>query len=118
MTEYAISNNPGSVRRRTRYIGIRIPLDIRTDQEKIDGVSPQPPSIDILEQDVVRIANCEKVIQDLSQIPNTTFDPNEVFDVRNPNTDELLGTTATVGEAMTLIYSWVRKKQIDRDNAQ
>jgi hypothetical protein len=103
-TNYAPTQTPGDTRRRCRFIGIRTPLN-------------SVPQIEVLEQDVVRIASGEAVLADLGNLPIATFDPSETFDVRDPNTDALTGTTATVGQAMALIYSWVRKQQVARDQA-
>jgi hypothetical protein len=104
MPNYAPTQNPGDTRRRTRYIGIRTPLDA-------------VPQVEVLEQDVVRLASGEVVLADLGNCPVSPFDPAETFDVRDPGTDATTGTTATVGQAMALIYSWVRKQQLARDAA-
>ena len=102
---YAPTSNPGDTRRRTRYIGIRTPLNAA-------------PCVEVLEQDVVRLAAGEVALEDLGNLPVGEFDPAETFQLRHPETDALLGGTATVGEAMALIYSWVRAKQIARDESQ
>jgi hypothetical protein len=101
---YTPTQAPGDTRRRCRFIGIRTPLD-------------SVPQIEVLEQDVVRITSGEVVLADLGLCPVAPFDLGETFDVRDPDTDALTGTTATVGQAMALIYSWVRKQQLARDSA-
>ena len=104
-TNYAPTQNPGDTRRRTRFIGIRTPLDAL-------------PQVEVLEQDVVRLPAGEVVLTDLGPCPVAPFDPASTFDLRDPSTDALTGTTATVGQALALIYSWVRKQQLARDSAQ
>jgi hypothetical protein len=117
MTAYT-TTNPGDIRRRTRYIGIWTPGDERTFAEIAANPAGAPkPSIEVLEQDFVRLADREKKLTDLGSVPVGAFDPSESFPVRDPTTDELIpGATATVGQAMALIYSWVRAKQTARDN--
>jgi hypothetical protein len=102
---YAPTINPGDTRRRTRFIGIRTPLS---------GV----PSVEVLEQDVVRLTDGERVLADLGHLPVQAFDPAQTFELRDPETDALLGSQATVGQTMALIYSWVRDQQTKRDAAQ
>jgi hypothetical protein len=99
---YTPTTTPGQTRRRTRYIGIRLPLDAA-------------PSVEVLEQDVVRLTDGERILADLGSLPTGTFDPAETFPVRDPATDALTGDTASVGQAHALIYSWVRAKQLARD---
>jgi hypothetical protein len=104
MTNYSPTINPGDIRRRTRYIGIRTALNTL-------------PSIEVLEQDVILISEGEVVLRDMvGSLPIEGFDPQETFELRNPETDELTGSISSVGEAMALIYSWVRSKQLLRDN--
>ena len=102
---YTPTTQPGETRRRTRYIGIRLPLDAL-------------PTVEVLEQDVVRLADAERVLADLGNLPTGSFDPAEQFPVRDPTTDALTGDTASVGQAHALIYSWVRAKQIARDEQE
>lgn len=101
---YAPTAAPGEQRRRCRYLGIRLPLG-------------QPPQIEILEQEVVRTRDGERVLEDLGNVPVGAFDPAEEFEVRNLDTDQPVGQTATVGQAMALLYGWVRKQQLARDQA-
>ena len=103
MTDYAPTVNPGDTRRRTRYIGIRTPLNVA-------------PTVEVLEQDVIRTKTGEAVLADLGSFP-TPLDLAEVFPLRNPVDDSLTGDTATAAQAMALIYSWVRAKQLARDAA-
>jgi hypothetical protein len=104
MTEY-IANNIGDIRRRTRYIGIEIPLN-------------STPKVTILEQDAVKLPQGERVIEDLKGLNFTISDFNEEFPLRNPETDELLGSNGNVAQAFALIYSWVRAKQVERDSQE
>ena len=104
MTTYAPTVNPGDTRTRTRYFGARLPHDGQ-------------PEIEILEQEIIRTAAGERVLDNLGQVPVGAFDPNESYEIRNPLTDEPTGQTATVAQAYALIYSWVRSKQTARDNA-
>ena len=101
---YAPTTAPGEQRRRCRYLGIRTPLG-------------QPPQIEILEQEVIRTQVGERVLEDLGNVPVGAFDPAETFPVRDPETDAETGQTASVGQAFALIYSWVRKQQLARDQA-
>jgi len=118
MTTY-IASNPGDIRRRTRFIGIWTPGDERTFAEiAADPAGAPKPSIEVLEQDFVRLADREKKLTDLGGVPVGSFDPSESFPLRDPTTDELIpDATATVGQTMALIYSWVRAKQVQRDEA-
>jgi len=102
---YAPTTQPGETRTRTRYIGIRTPHDA-------------PPQIESLEQEVIRTATGERVLADLGNVPTGAFDVTESFPVRDPSTDAETGDTATVGQALALIYSWVRAKQLARDAAE
>ena len=115
MTNYSPITNPGEVHRRTRYIGIRTPLDRRTDAEKANGAPAPMPLIEVLEQDAVRLLEREEVLADLGSLPVSAFNQTNNFPIRDPVTDEPTGQTATEGEAMALIYSWVRAQQLARD---
>jgi hypothetical protein len=93
--------NPGDERRRVRYIGIRTPLGA-------------VPIVDVLEQQVIRGKDGEKVLDDLAGF-STQFDAEEVFDVLSPDDDSLTGQTATGAEAFALVYSYIRAQQFKRD---
>jgi hypothetical protein len=101
---YSPTVNLGDTRRRTRYIGISTNLD-------------SLPTVEVLEQDIVKLSGGEVVLRNLGNLKVSAYNPDEEFDIRNPETDELTGSTATVGQAMALIYSWVRKNQLLRDQA-
>jgi hypothetical protein len=107
MPTYAPTVTPGDQRRRTRYIGIRVPHD---------GV----PTVEILEQEVIRAKAGERVLEDLNGF-GVAMDEKEMaasFQVRDPITDaEIPGATATGAQVFALIYSWVRAKQLARDAA-
>ena len=104
MTNYAPTQNPGDTRRRTRYIGIRIPHD-------------GPPVVEVLEQEVVRLADGERVLQDLGGFTIPLADMSATYPVRDPVTDALTGVEAAVSQALALIYSWTREQQLQRDRA-
>ena len=105
MPNYSPTVNPGDERRRTRFIGIRMPLG-------------SVYAADVLEQDVVRVAEGEKVLLDRDGF-GFSMDAAELaysFPMRDPRTDaEIPGQTATTAQALAIIYSWVRAKQLDRD---
>ena len=115
MTVYSPTVSPGDTRRRCRYLGIRTPLDTRTDEQKAEGVPAPVPIVEVLEQEVIRTANGERVLEDLGALPVGAFDPTESFPLLDPETDAPLGGDATVGQAFAIIYSWVRAKQAQRD---
>jgi hypothetical protein len=104
MNKYAPTQNPGDTRTRARYIGIWNPL-------------VGQPTIDILEQQVVRLADGERVLADTPGITGIPFDPAEVVELRHPETDEMLGQTTTAGAIMAGVYSWCRGRQERRDAA-
>jgi hypothetical protein len=118
MTDYAPTVNPGDTRRRCRFIGIRVPLDTRTNAEKAANIQAPPPQVEVLEEDVIRTAQQERVLEVLGNLPVGTFDLSETFPILNPENDGALGGNATVGQAFTLIHSWVRHKQTLRDTAE
>lgn len=105
---YAPTTTPGDQRRRTHFIGIRTPLG-------------QVPQVEVLEQEVIRTAAGERVLEDLGQVAGVgAMTPAElatVFPLRDPETDAEIGGTATPAQALALIYSWVRAKQLARDQA-
>lgn len=117
MTIQYTTTNPGDVRRRARYIGIWISPDLRTFAEIAEKPEEAPrPVIQVLEQDIVRLADREGMPTNLDDLPGTVFMPGNVFPLRDPTTDALLpGQTATDEQVLTLIYSWVRSKQALRD---
>ncbi len=111
---YAPTTNPGDTRTRCRYLGIWNPLNAA-------------PSIDILEQEVVRLADGETVLRDTNGITGVRLD-GSAFTLRDPATDAPLAPeacaaiaaaiaagTATDAMAMVLVYSWTRYQQEARD---
>lgn len=116
MTQYT-TTTPGDIRRRTRYIGIWTPPDLRTFAAQASDPAGAPlPTVQVLEQNLVRLADREGMPQDLGDLPGTQFKPSNEFPLRDPQTDAIIpGQTATDAQVMTLIYSWVRSKQDARD---
>ena len=105
MNTYSPTINPGDERTRCRYFGAQLP----------NGAAP---SIQVIEEQVVRRLNgTESHIADLGNLATGTFDPEEMLALRDPETDALTGDSASVGQAFALIYSWVRHKQTQRDEA-
>lgn len=110
MTTYAPTVNPGDTRRRSRYIGIRIPHNAA-------------PTVEVLEQDMVRLASgSEKVLEDLGAvagIPVLTPEALAVqYPARNPVTDEIIPDQfVTAGDAFAVVYAVVRGWQLERDAA-
>ena len=105
MPVYAPTPNPGDQRRRTRYLGIRIPHNA-------------PPTVEILEQEIIRAKDGERILEDLNgfSVVMTEGELAADFPIRDPETDaEIPGQTATGAQAFALIYSWVRAKQLARD---
>jgi hypothetical protein len=89
--------NPSDERMRTRYIGIRTELG-------------QIPMVSILRQLVILGKDGkEKKLEDLDG-PNVSFDKNEMVDLRNPETNELLGFQVSAGEIMMGVHSWVMQQ--------
>ena len=102
-TNYSPTVNPGDTRRRTRYINISVPLN-------------DYPTVSTQEQDIVLLASGERVLEELNKgLRITIEDLNESVELRNPTDDSLLGQTITIAEIMAGVYSWVRKKQLERD---
>ncbi len=110
---YAPTINPGDTRTRCRYLGVWNPLNAA-------------PRIDILEQEVVRLADGETVLRDTNGL-SAGLD-GSAFTLRDPATDAPLAPeacaaiaaaiasgTATDGMAMVLVYSWTRYQQEARD---
>jgi hypothetical protein len=105
MTTYAPTVNPGDERTRCRYFGAVLPHN---------GL----PLIQVIEESVIRRADgTEKSIADLGNLRVGVFDPAETFALRDPTTDALTGGISSVSQAFCLIYSWVRHKQTQRDEA-
>jgi hypothetical protein len=57
----------------------------------------------------------EKKLEDLDG-PNVAFYKEEVVDLRNPETNELLGTQVSAGEIMAGVHSWVMQQLLKYDN--
>ncbi len=117
MTIQYTTTKPGEVRRRTRYIGIWTPPDLRAFAEQAANPTCAPkPTVQVLEQDLVRLADREGMPQDLGDLPGCQFNLANSFPLRDPQTDAIIpGQTATDAQVMALIYSWVRSKQDARD---
>jgi len=111
---YTPTKSPGDTRTRCRYLGIWNPLNAT-------------PRIDILEQEVVRLADGEVVLKDTNGL-SAGLD-GSVFALRDPTTDAPLASEVcagiaaaiTAGQAtdamtMVLVYSWTRYQQEQRDN--
>ena len=97
--------NPGDDRMRTRYVGIRTELG-------------QIPSVSILRQKVILCKDgSEKKLEDLDG-PTVSFDKNEMVDLRNPETNELLGVQVSAGEIMAGVHSWVMQQLLKFDQQQ
>ena len=112
MKTYAPTIDPGDERTRARYLGITIPLDTRPPGS--EDPAPQP-TIEILEQQVIRKKDgSECVLENLMGF-NETVDMTEEFDILDPTTDAPIGATANVAQAFALVYSYTRKKQNARN---
>lgn len=97
--------NLGDDRMRTRYVGIRTELG-------------QIPMVSILRQRVILGKDGkEKKLEDLDG-PNVSFDKNEMVDLRNPETNELLGVQVSAGEIMMGVHSWVMQQLLKFDQQQ
>jgi ribonuclease HIII len=59
----------------------------------------------------------EKKLEDLDG-PMVSFDKNEVVDLRNPETNELLGVQVSAGEIMAGVHSWVMQQLLKFDQQQ
>lgn len=107
-TSYAPTATPGDTRRRSRYIGIRIPHDAA-------------PTVEVLEQDVIKLKDgTEKVLQDLGPVAGIPLIAGlaiaETFPARNPITDEIIPDKfVTAGDAFAVVYAVVRGWQLARD---
>lgn len=88
----------------------------RTRRIVIDTPAGEVPTISIQEE-VAMFDGSDILTKALGTTITSPFDPVETFLLRHPETDELLGSSDTQAALYTLIYSWVRHKQIERDNA-
>jgi hypothetical protein len=105
MSIYDPTINPGDERTRTRYVGIRTELG-------------QVPLVSILRQQVIKRSDgTEKKLEDLDG-PTVAFDPNEMVDMRNPETNEPLGFQVPAGEIMVGVHSWVMQQLLKYDQQQ
>ena len=97
--------NPGDDRMRTRYVGISTELG-------------QIPMVSILRQRVILCKDGkEKKLEDLDG-PYVSFNPTENVDMRNPETNELLGVQVSAGEIMAGVHSWVMQQLLKFDQQQ
>ena len=107
--EQSARDNPGTTYRRTRYIGIR-------------NNPTGPALVEILEADALFINGVKEHLREgvggLNESIDTT-DPAALarsFPLRNPATDAVIpGQTATVGQALAIIYAYARDQQVLRD---
>lgn len=107
MPSYTPTTNPGDTRRRARQVLILNPLN-------------SIPSVEFLEQDVVRVADGEKALENLGGV-TVAIEGDELafsFPILDPSTDTDTGAVATTAQAFALVYSWVRAKQALRDAQQ
>lgn len=117
MPDYAPSQIPGHVRRRIRYLGVWTPADERTDAEIEGGTTAPPrPRLQALEQNVVRLADRSKVLEDLGDLPLPEFDPAEAFPELDED-DQPTGVMLTARQVMTGVRSYLRHFQSLRDLA-
>jgi hypothetical protein len=87
---------------RTRYVGISTAIG-------------KMPSVSILRQKVILCKDGkEKTLEDLGG-PTVQFDKDEMVDMRNPETNELLGFQVSAGEIMAGVHSWVMQQLLKFD---
>jgi hypothetical protein len=105
LSKYAPTKNPGDERTRTRYVGITTELY-------------QIPQIAILRQQVIlQKTGKEKKLEDLDG-PTVPFDDKEIIELRNPETNELIGVQKPAGEIMVGVHSWVMQQLLKYDQQQ
>eukprot|EP00919_Chromeraceae_sp_WS-2016_P068699 GHVR01162614.1.p3 GENE.GHVR01162614.1~~GHVR01162614.1.p3 ORF type:complete len:122 (-),score=24.03 GHVR01162614.1:1943-2308(-) len=118
MKNYGPTSLPGDTRDRVWHTVIDTPMDERTDAQKSDGVAAPVPQTIYFEESGVKLGDHEKVLEKSHSENRIPFDPSVVIPLRHPVTDELTGETATAGEAMALIYSYIRMDQEARQAAE
>ncbi len=117
MPDYSPSTTPGHVRRRIRYLGVWTPADERTDAEIKAGTVRAPrPRLQALEQNVVRLADRSKVLEDLGDLPMPEFNPAEEFPELDDD-DQPTGVVLNARQVMTAVRSYLRHFQALRDLA-
>ena len=111
MTKYVPTLNPGDERTRARYLGITTPLDTRLP----DSEDPAPcPSINVLEQTVIRKKDGSEAILENLMGFNVTIDADNMaseYPEVNPITDEPTGRMLSVAETFMAVYSFIRHRQ-------
>jgi hypothetical protein len=74
--------------------------------------------VSILRQRVILCKDgSEKKLEDLDG-PMVSFNPAENVDMRNPETNELLGIQVSAGEIMAGVHSWVMQQLLKFDQQQ
>jgi hypothetical protein len=108
---------------RGKYDQIEADGQTRTRSQKQTVVTPSGgiPSIEICEQDMIKIAgNGEVVLRETPafSVALTAERLAKQFQLRNPVDDTLLGQEVTGNQAMAFYYSFIRDCQLERDAAQ
>ncbi len=108
---------------RGKYDQIEADGQTRTRSQKQTVVTPSGgiPSVEICEQDMIKIAgNGEVVLRETPafSVALTAEELAESFPLLNPADDSELGATMTGEQAMAAYYSFIRKCQKRRDAAQ
>lgn len=107
MSKYDPTTNPGDMRTRARYVGIRTP----------NGATP---SVEVLEEQIALAGGQELTVGQAGGI-RVAIDETElarVIELRNPLDDSLTGHSLTVAEIHAGVYSFVRAHQELRDAAE
>lgn len=69
----------------------------------------QQPMIGIMAENVLLVDNDQRPLTLARDNINVPFDPTGVIQLRNPETDELLGTSITQAEIYAILYSVCRE---------
>lgn len=86
----------------------------RCYQIEIDNVRGRPPAVQFLEERVLVLDDGQDIRQNQGPLA-VDFDPARVIPIRNPETGEPTGATATYGEAYVLLYSAYIDAALARD---
>lgn len=73
------------------------------------------PLMTIIEEDIYIFPDLQPTKVEKPGNIYKSFDPFNSFPLRNPLTDELLGTTSTEQDLQVIVYSLVRHLQAQRD---
>jgi len=87
----------------------------RTNRIIIDNPYQAAPRIIFEEERIINLG--DEVVKKPVTALQVAFDETEVINVMNPLTNELTGTTITMGEIYALIYSVYWQKAQERDSA-